>query len=133
MVARIVSAVALATFITGCVAIGATSGRVEISDQNTRLAVSFTAHDRARIDEYYRERKGHLPPGLAKHRGGLPPGLAKRDKLPPGLQREPLPHQLEAQLSTLPRGYIRVRVGRDIVLLDGRTHVVVDVIYDVAL
>ena len=122
----------LAALLTGCVAVGATSGRVVIQDDSTRVAVSFSSRDRAIIEEYYGEHKKRLPPGLAKRHGGLPPGLAKRDKLPPGLQRDPLPHELEARLSTLPSGYVRVRIGQDIVLLDGRTHVVFDVIYGIA-
>jgi hypothetical protein len=132
MLFRTAIVLALAAFVTGCAAIGATSGRVVIQDQETRVAVSFSSHDRALIEEYYAKRRKNLPPGLAKRRGGLPPGLAKRDTFPPGLQRDPLPGELEAQLTTLPSGYLRVRVGQDIVLLDGRTHVVIDVIYGVA-
>jgi hypothetical protein len=132
MFLRFLFAAALATLVAGCAAIGATSGRVVIQDENTRVAVSFSSHDRALIGEYYDQHKKRLPPGLAKRRGGLPPGLAKRDRLPPGLQRDPLPRELEAQLSTLPSGYVRVRVGQDIVLIDGRTHVVIDVIYGIA-
>ncbi len=134
MLARIVLAAAIAATVAGCAAVGATSGRVVIQDQNTQVAVSFGSRDRAIIEEYYgKHHKKRLPPGLAKRKGGLPPGLAKRDRLPPGLQRDPLPRELEARLSPLPSGYIRVRVGDDIVLLDGRTRVVFDVIYDIAL
>lgn len=132
MFLRFLFVAALATLVAGCAAIGATSGRVVIQDENTQVAVSFSSHDRALIEEYYGKHKKRLPPGLAKRRGGLPPGLAKRDRLPPGLQRDPLPRELDARLSTLPSGYIRVRVGQDIVLLDGRTHVVIDVIYGIA-
>ena len=132
MVLRFLFALALAALVAGCAAIGATSGRVVIQDQNTQVAVTFSSRDRALIEEYYGKNKKNLPPGLAKRKGGLPPGLAKRDTLPPGLQGDRLPNELEVQLTTLPSGYIRVRVGQDIVLLDGRTHVVFDVIYGVA-
>jgi len=125
-------ALALAALIAGCAAIGATSGRVVIQDQNTQVAVTFSSRDRALIEGYYGKNKKNLPPGLAKRKGGLPPGLAKRDTLPPGLQRDPLPNELEVQLTALPSGYVRVRVGQDIVLLDGRTRVVFDVIYGAA-
>jgi hypothetical protein len=125
-------ALALATLVAGCAAIGATSGRVAIQGQDAQVAVSFGSRDRALIEEYYGKTRKKLPPGLAKRKGSLPPGLAKRDTLPPGLQRDPLPSELEARLSTLPSGYVRVRVGGDVVLLDGRTRVVVDVIYGVA-
>lgn len=132
MLLRLIFTAVLATLVAGCATVGATSGRVVIQDENTQVAVSFSSRDRALIEDYYGKHKKRLPPGLAKRRGGLPPGLAKRDKLPPGLERDPLPRELEAQLTTLPSGYVRVRVGQDIVLLDGRTHVVLDVIYGIA-
>ena len=133
MVQRLLLACVLAVLAAGCAALTATSGRVAIGEGNTQVAVSFSSHDRALIEEYYGKKKHHLPPGLAKRHGNLPPGLAKRDKLPPGLQRDPLPRELEYQLSALPSGYVRVRVGGDIVLLDGRTRVVMDVIHDIAI
>ena len=133
MFVRSLFALMLVVLMAGCASMVATSGRVRFEDRDTQMAVSFSSRDRELIEEYYGERKRHLPPGLAKRRGGLPPGLAKRDKLPPGLQRDPLPDELEYRLTALPRGYIRVRVGQDIVLLDGRTHVVMDVIYGVAI
>lgn len=79
-----------------------------------------------------------MPPGLAKRGGDLPPGLAKRDSLPPGLAKhdrlpddvkyEPLPRDLERQLPPLPsRDYVRVRVGTDLLILNKKTHVVLDV------
>jgi len=72
-----------------------------------------------------------VPPGLAKRGGNLPPGLAKRDRLPPGLQGRGLPHALESSLSHLPGGYVRRKVGKDIVLMDSRTRTVFDIIFDI--
>lgn len=132
MFVRLLLALALFALVTGCATMGATSGRVVIQDRHTQVAVSFNSRDRELIEEYYGKHRKRLPPGLAKRRGGLPPGLAKHDKLPPGLERDPLPRELDARLSTLPSGYVRVRIGQDIVLLDGRTHVVLDVIYGIA-
>lgn len=123
----------LAVLATGCATHALTSGRVVVRNGNAEVAISFSERDRALIAEYYGKRKRRLPPGLAKRRGGLPPGLAKRDKLPPGLRGDRLPSDLERRLARLPEGYVRVRIGRDIVLLDGRTRVVLDVVYDVAL
>jgi len=115
--------------IGGC----ATSGAVVVEDENTRVEVVFNERDRHLIRDYYGRR--HLPPGLAK-RSSLPPGLQKqvqrRGQLPPGLQGDRLPDELEAQLSRLPEGYVRLRVGVDVVLMNTRTRVIVDVIKDLA-
>ncbi len=118
----------------GCETYTGTSGRVVIGNEQVHVDVRFSDHDRRAIEEYYKKGKKRkdLPPGLAKRGGSLPPGLAKRDRLPPGLEYDPLPAELEARLSPLPSGYIRVRVGRDIVLMDGRTRVIMDVIYSAA-
>ena len=118
----------------GCASYTATSGQVVIRDDDTSIDVRIGDHDRALIRDYYKsaKHKNGLPPGLAKRGGNLPPGLAKRDKLPPGLQGDPLPHDLERRLSRLPTSYVRIRVGQDIVLMNGNTRVMVDVVYGVA-
>jgi hypothetical protein len=121
----------LAVVIGGCVAGAATSGRVVLKDDNVAVDVRFSNRDRDLIQDYYKSKKG-TPPGLAKRGGNLPPGLAKRDKLPPGLSGEALPRELDGKLSPLPSGnYVRVRIGQDIVLMDGKTRVVFDVMYGV--
>ncbi len=124
-----------ALMLGGCASYVATSGRVVIKDDTSTVDVRINDHDREQIRHYYegsgKHRKG-LPPGLAKRNGHLPPGLAKRDKLPPGLRSEPLPHDLERRLSPIPSAYVRVRIGQDIVLMDRKTRVVLDVIYGVA-
>lgn len=113
-----------------------TSGSIETTSKNVSLKIGFSDYDRRRIYQYYNsgERK-KLPPGIAKKRQ-LPPGLQKqireRGRLPPGLERQPLPHDLERNLSPVPEGHIRFRVGTDIVLMDGRTRLLVDVIKDLA-
>ena len=117
------------------------SGHVVVGDENTRVSVIFSDRDRAVIDDYYggyhhgkhksRGRGKGLPPGLAK-REQLPPGLQKQIQrngaLPPGLQRDALPGELEELLSPLPYGYVRFRVGGDIVLMEQNTRIMVDVI-----
>jgi hypothetical protein len=74
-------------------------------------------------------KKG-LPPGLAK-RGSLPPGLAKREQLPPGLAKRGLPDTLSAILPNAAAGTERVIVGRDVVLIEAATGIVLDVLLDV--
>lgn len=74
-------------------------------------------------------RGGDLPPGLAKRHGGLPPGLVRNERLPRDVEYEPLPRGLERRLPPLPsRDYIRVRVGSDFLILNKKTHVVIDLV-----
>lgn len=109
------------------------------ADDHKRPA-RFLAEERRIIEEYYySSKKGKpkgLPPGLAK-RGSLPPGLQKQlDKngqLPPGLQKRlsPLPVDLSRRLPRLPDYWERVILERDVILIDRRTHRVLDIIEDV--
>lgn len=118
--------------VAGCATHAATSGRVVIQDNDGVADMRIVDQDRRAIDEYYRKianKKGMAP---AKRAGSLPPGLRKRDKLPPGVQGESLPVELERSLTKLPTNYIRVRIGPDIVLIDSKTRVVLDVVYGVA-
>lgn len=108
------------------------SGRMVWQDDHSRIEVAFNDADRQRIHDYYvqqdkgrhhhHHKKHHLPPGQQKH-------LARHGKLPPGLAKRALPDDLERGLSRLPRNYVRVRIGSDIVLLNQQTQVVMDVIY----
>jgi len=98
--------------------------------------------DDDRYDEDEDQGRGHgrgMPPGLAKRGGDLPPGLAKRRSLPPGLARndrlpedveyQPLPRDLERRLPPLPSpDYVRVRVGTDLLILNKKTRVVIDMV-----
>lgn len=112
-------------------------GGVTVGDRGTRVSVEFSVRDRELIREYYAARRPKpLPPGLAK-RDRLPPGLERQlrkgGQLPPGLEGRDLPRELERRLSPLPQGYARVIVGGRIVLQNSSTRVVVDVIQDIAL
>lgn len=112
-------------------------GGVTVGDRDTRIFVGFSTRDRELIREYYaRHRATPLPPGLAK-RDRLPPGLERQfrkgGRLPPGLQGRGLPRELERRLSPLPDGYARVIVGGHIVLQDAGTRVVVDIIQDLVV
>ncbi len=121
--------------------------RAAIEDYYRRHRESDREYRRHRDDdEHYDEDedrgRGHgrgMPPGLAKRGGDLPPGLAMRHSLPPGLARndrlpedvqyEPLPRDLERRLPPLPsRDYIRVRVGTDLLILNKKTRVVIDMV-----
>jgi hypothetical protein len=123
-------AVILTLCLGGCATHAVTSGRFVVRDSNATIDVRFSDPDRVLIQDYYRgtakNKHQQTPPGLAQ-RSQLPPGLAKRDTLPPGLQGRDLPGDLEARLTVLPAPYVRLIIGSDIVLMNGRTRVVMDV------
>jgi hypothetical protein len=108
---------------------------------DTKRPSYFLPEERRIIQEYYHKgKKGKqkgLPPGLAKRGGNLPPGLQKQldknGKLPPGLQKrlEPLPVDLDRRLPRLPEYWERVILERDIILIDRRTHRILDIIENI--
>jgi hypothetical protein len=91
-------------------------------------------HDRETMRGWYDDHEGNLPPGLAK-KDRLPPGLEKqlvrRGTLPPGLQKrlQPCPRDLERQLPPPPPECAHVLVGGHIVLLNRQTNIVVDFVH----
>ena len=122
----------LAIAAAGCATHAVTSGRVVVRDDRAVAELRFHERDRAAIEQYYRSVKPKkMPPGLAK-RESLPPGLAMRDTLPPGLQGRLLPRELEARLTVLPAAQARVVIGRDVVLMQRDTRVVLDILFGVA-
>jgi hypothetical protein len=98
--------------------------------------IVFTDRDRRILVDWFSTHESNLPPGLAK-RDRLPPGLEKqlreRGTLPPGLQKRvrPLPEGLERRLPRLPRGYRRVSLGAHVLLMNEETSVIVDIVRDV--
>jgi len=95
-----------------------------------------TAREGAVISTWFRDNRGHLPPGLAK-RETLPPGLEKqlqrKGKLPPGLEKklQPMPPALEKQLVVLPTGYRRVVIGDNVIVMNVDTSIVYDIVRSV--
>jgi hypothetical protein len=90
-----------------------------------------------------KHKKGHKNKSRGKGSGkGMPPGLAKRDKLPPGLQKQlerngtlppglqkrKLPDTIEEKLAPPQEGTERVIVNQDVVLIDKATNTVLDII-----
>ena len=111
-----------------------------VSDNNgsTNVRVVFSSGDRSAISSWFHERGsgGGLPPGLAK-RDRLPPGLERqlreRGSLPPGLQKKlvPLPVVLDRRVVPLPEGYRRSVIGAHVVITNSRGTFVFDVLRDV--
>ena len=101
------------------------------ADQDERY---YKDHDRDTMRGWYDEHKSNLPPGLAK-RDQLAPGLEKhlvrRGTLPPGLQKrlQPVPVDLERRLPPPPPECAHVLIAGNIVLLNRRTNVVVDIFH----
>ena len=100
------------------------------------ISVVFTTQDRDIISGWFSTNRSGLPPGLA-NRETLPPGLERQLRrngtLPPGLQKKlhPFPYALEQRLPRLPADYSRVIIGGSIILMNGRTGVIFDIIHNV--
>src|SRR5258708_2169120 len=90
-------------------------------DDDDRRDHYYREHERDEMRGWYHEREADLPPGLAK-RDRLPPGLERqlrvRGTLPPGLRKKmlPCPQELERQLPPPPPGSAHVVIGGSIVL-----------------
>jgi len=90
--------------------------------------------DQEAMRGWYEVHESNLPPGLAK-KDRLPPGLerqlVRRGTLPPGLQKkvQPVPVDLERRLPPPPPDCANLLVGGHIVLLNRRTNVVVDIFH----
>src|SRR5712692_9084009 len=91
-------------------------------------------HDRDQVRGWYRTHYSSLPPGLAK-RDRLPPGLERQlvvgGTLPPGLQKkmQPCPPDLERMLPPPPPNYAHVVIGGNLVLLNRANFQIADVFH----
>jgi hypothetical protein len=132
MMSKVVTVLVGAALIGGCATQLLTSGRVQVRDERASVEVGFSSRDRDLIGDYYRNARPakKTPPGLAR-RETPPPGLARHGKLPPGLQGRLLPRELESRLTVLPSAYVRLVVGRDVVLIERDTRRVLDILYGV--
>jgi hypothetical protein len=100
-------------------------------DRDNRDADRYDRHEQE-IRGWYSASESHLPPGLAK-KDRLPPGLEKQlvrnGTLPPGLEKRvyPAPVELERRLPPPPPDCAHVLVSGHIVLLNRKTNLIVDV------
>jgi hypothetical protein len=103
--------------------------RSDDRDQDDQGPAEFSPRERRMISECLMDDRSGLPPGLAR-RDRLPPGLERQlqrnGTLPPGLQKRvrPLPDVCAARLPRLPRAWSRVVLSGRIILLDPRQRVV---------
>jgi hypothetical protein len=127
-------AAVVAPALIGC-ATGPRYGEVAVRDPHYSLRVVFSDHDRRLIHDYYAPRYQRLPPGLAK-KDRLPPGHAWRARVNHPMHDDArwryLPYELEQRLTRLPAEYVRVVVGTDVVIMNVRTRVVVDILEDIS-
>ena len=92
----------------------------------------YRDRDRDEIHNWYRTHYNHLPPGLAK-RDRLPPGLERqlvvRGTLPPGLRKKiyPCPPDIVRFLPPPPPHCEHVVIGGRLVLLNRSNWLIVDV------
>jgi hypothetical protein len=96
-------------------------GHASGSQLSGSVHVVFSTDDVRVIREYYAPRYRALPPGLQKK-------YARTGQLPPGWQKkmQPLEPEVERRLVAMPAGYRRGIVDGRAVIMDDRTHVVVD-------
>ena len=96
----------------------------------------FTKQEITLVKNYFYDNRNGLPPGLAK-REKLPPGLErqlqKNGTLPPGLQKkiQPLPPVLERRMRLLPTGYRRVVIAGNVILMNEKTAEIYSIIRNV--
>ena len=96
----------------------------------------FTTREETLVKKWFTENLEGLPPGLAK-REQLPAGLERqlreKGKLPPGLEKkiQPLPAELERQLTRLPTGYRRVVIAGNVILMNETTGLIYEIIRNV--
>lgn len=126
-------AVVVAPALIGCET-GPRYGEVAVRDPHYSMRVVFSDHDRRLIHDYYAPRYQRLPPGLAK-KDRLPPGHAWRVRANQPVHDDArwryLPYELEQRLTRMPAEYVRVVIGTDVVIMNVRTRVVVDVLEDI--
>ena len=93
----------------------------------------FTQDEISIIRDYYavqpagqpakggKQKSKPLPPGIAKN-------LARGKPLPPGIAKQQLPQDLQRMLPPAPKGYERIAVDGQVLLVDVATQVIADVI-----
>jgi hypothetical protein len=102
-----------------------------------RDPIVFSARDRNTIRNYYSGAGSKLVAGPAKRNGYFPRGsekhLQRNGMLPLGWQKrlEPLPADFEHTLQRLYSGFSRGMIGQDVVIVEDRTHRIMDIIRNV--
>ena len=114
--------------LNGCV----TRQAVVVKTHSPGMSTSFyfSDTDRSQIKGYYlynRPYRKPIPPG---HRKQYTPRYQRHQALPHGVPYSRLPSHLESRLPRLPADYMRIVVGGDIMIMNVRTRVIYDVMFD---
>ncbi len=108
--------------------------RDDRDDDDDRRGYGFAEHDREEIRSWYGDNYSHLPPGLAK-KDRLPPGIERqlvvRGQFPPGLEKRvyAVPVDLDRRLPPPPPDCERFVLGGHIVLRNRNTNIIVDIFH----
>lgn len=87
----------------------------------------FGARDRQIIANFFLRNPGYfdyLPSGLRRQ-------LVTKGLVPREVSRQPLPDALARRLAPLPDGYERTIVGPDVLLIEARSGLIIDIVRDV--
>jgi hypothetical protein len=114
-------------------------------DRDDRDHGHGNGHNKGHGHERYADRDGDIRGWYRTHYNHLPPGLAKRDRLPPGLERQlivrgtlppglrgrmqPCPRELEVMLPSPPPNYVHVVIGGNLVLYNRANFQIADVFH----
>jgi hypothetical protein len=97
----------------------------------------FSDRDRDTITKYFHSPYSNLPSSLKNGGPDVPPNVRKQvvrsGTLPPELRPLPLPPPLEARLPRLPKPFQRAVVGPDVIILNGKTQQISDVMQSVLI
>ena len=104
--------------------------------EEVRAGAFFNDQHRVYARQYYTQHFGdgrRCPPGLAKKNNGcMPPGQVRNwavgEPLPRGIPVYSVPQPVIVQLPPAPYGYRYARIGNDIVLVQSRNNLIVDII-----
>lgn len=102
----------------GGTSLSITDSGIRFKDDDLTLIFNWFRNDHARADY------SSLPPGIQKR-------LARGKGLPPGIAKRYLPSGLEKRLSAVPRGYERIIVGDDLLLVELSTGTISDIVRNI--
>src|SRR3954468_6277708 len=113
-------------------------------DRDERHGHEAREHGHGHGRGHYKDRDRDIHGWYRAHYRQLPPGLAKRDRLPPGLERQlivngtlppglrsrmqPCPQELEVMLPPPPPNFVHVVIGGNLVMYNRATFQIGDVL-----